>query len=310
VNRTTGRPQAGVAVGYFQVGNGLELVAQATTDAQGRFSIDQTPQTLGALRATVDGVTYTLMLQPGAPTGGLTLDVYDASSAPGASKITKHMLLFQPAGGLLTVNETCLLSNAGNTSWNDSRNGTLRVYLPSAVQGKARVNATAPGGMPIEAPLVKTAQANVYGVDFAVKPGETRIDLEYAVPYTEGAPYQGKIVTRDENTYLIAPHGVALTGAGLKDLGIEPQTQSHVYGLAGTAYSIRLTGTPLVAAGGSDAENADSGPQIEVVDPRALGQAELILPLALGILALGFVILYRAGAGTPAAKETHGRGRR
>jgi hypothetical protein len=165
--------------------------------------------------------------------------------------------------------------------------------------------------MPIEAPLVKTVQANVYGVDFAIKPGETRIDLEYAVPYAEGAPYQGKIVTRDENTYLIAPNGVALMGGGLNDLGVEPQTQSHVYGLTGTAYSIKLTGTPLVAASDSQAENADNGPQIEVVDPRALGQVKLILPLALGILALGFAILYRAGSGTPAGgKETNGRGRR
>jgi len=50
-------------------------------------------------------------------------------------------------------------------------------------------------------------------------PGETRIDLDYAVPYAEGSSYQGKIVTRDENTYLIAPNGVTLKGDGLNDLG-------------------------------------------------------------------------------------------
>ena len=27
-------------------------------------------------------------------------------------------------------------------------------------------------------------------------PGETRFDLTYTVPYTEGAPYAGKVVTR------------------------------------------------------------------------------------------------------------------
>ena len=60
-------------------------------------------------------------------------------------------------------------------------------------------------------------------MDFAVKPGETRFDLNYTVPYTEGASYQGKIVTKDENTYLIAPNGVTLKGDELNDLGHEPQ---------------------------------------------------------------------------------------
>ena len=41
--------------------------------------------------------------------------------------------------------------------------------------------------MPIGAPVNKTSKPDVYAVDFAVKPGETRFDLTYTVPYTEGA---------------------------------------------------------------------------------------------------------------------------
>jgi hypothetical protein len=32
---------------------------------------------------------------------------------------------------------------------------------------------------------------------FEIKPGETRFDLSYAVPYTEGAAYAGKVSTLD-----------------------------------------------------------------------------------------------------------------
>ena len=163
------------------------------------------------------------MLQPGSPTTGIALDVYKTSKQPGEAKVTKHMLLFDPSGGQMTVSETYLFTTTAKTTWNDPANGTLRFYLPAEADGKAQVNATAPGGMPIEAPLVKTARPDVFGVDFAIKPGETRIDLTYTVPYAEGAPYQGKIVTKDENTYLIAPNGVTLKGDDLNDLGIEPQ---------------------------------------------------------------------------------------
>ncbi len=54
------------------------------------------------------------------------------------------------------------------------------------------MKATAPGGMPIGAPVNKTAKPDVYAVDFPVKPGETRFDLTYTVPYTEGADLSGQ----------------------------------------------------------------------------------------------------------------------
>jgi hypothetical protein len=138
----------------------------------------------------------------------------------------------------------------------------------------------------------------VFAVDFAIKPGDTQIDLAYAVPYTEGADLAGKIISQDENTYLIVPNGVTLKGDGLNDLGAEPRTQAHVFGLTGAVYKVQLTGA--VAAAQSDAsagEAADeSGPRIEQIMPRVNSQKVPIILVALGILALGFALLYRANA--------------
>ena len=312
VNGTTGKPQPGAAVTLFKLDeNGLTQLAEAKSDAQGAFAFGQNLEGPGLLRSTLDGVTYTLTLQPGAPATGITLNVFNASREPGEAKIAKHMLLFQPAGGQMKIDETFLFTNAGKTSWNDPGKGTLHFYLPAAAGGKAEVNATAPGGMPIAAELVKGG-ADVFGIEFPIKPGETRIDIGYTVPYREAAPYEGKIVTKDGDTYLIAPNGVKLEGAGLNDLGQEPKTQAHIYGLTATAYKITLTGTPLASeaagaeASADSAEAEDSGPQVETVLPHVFGQAKLIVALALGVLALGFAVLYRAG-GKP--KETNERRR-
>jgi len=209
--------------------------------------------------------------------------------AMAATKVGKHMILFEPGGGQMVVNETYLCSTTGG--------GTLQFYLPAAANGQVQVNATAPGGVAIEAAVKKTSKPDVYAVDVPVKPGETRFDLSYTVPYTEGAAYEGKIVTKDDNTYLIAPNGMTLEGENLNDLGLEPRTQAHIYGLTGAAYKVELI---------AEAADSDSSPRIEAIMPRIYGQAKLILALALGALALGLALLYRANP----IKETNERGRR
>jgi hypothetical protein len=182
--------------------------------------------------------------------------------------------------------------------------------MPASAGGKATVQGTAPEGAPIGAAVSPTATANVFKVDFPVKPGETRFDIVYTVPYTEGADYEGKVVTKDENTYLIAPNGVTLDGAGLNDLGVEPRSQAHIYGLAASAYKIKLGGAPVApttADSGAGDQPADNGPQIEQIMPRLYGKAVPIILLALGVLAVGFALLYRSK--TAAGQETNERGR-
>ena len=308
-NQSTGKPQAGATVALYRLATrtGLELIDQAKSDAQGNFTINQTPQGPHLIRTAFDGVTYNHMLPPGQPTTGIPIEVYNASKQPGGAKVAKHMILLEPGAGQMQVSETYLFTNEGKTAWNDPDSGTLKFFLPAGAS-KPDVKATAPGGMPLGAPVNKTAKPDVYAVDFAIKPGDTRIDVTYAAPYTEGADYAGKVVSKDENTYLIVPSGVTLKGEGLNDLGAEPRTQAHIYGLTASNYKVQLTGSVAAAPAdaGPDASD-DAGPRIEQIMPRVNSKTVPILAAALGILALGFALLYRAQAG---GQETHERGRR
>jgi hypothetical protein len=332
INRSTGQPQAGATVALNRLGQGgIELIDQAKSDAQGKFTINQQVQGPHVIRTAFDGVTYNHMLPPGSPTTDLTIDVYNASTRPGDAKVSKHMILLEPSGGQMVVQETYLFTNAGKTAWNDPDNGTLHFFLPATANGQVKVEATAPGGMPIPAATNKSRAAETYQVDFPVKPGDTRFDLTYSVPYTEGSDYSGRVLTKDEDTYVIVPNGVTLAGAGLNDMGTEPRTQSHIYGLRGSSYKVQLTGSvaaaPADSAGGDPGDQQESsGPPLEQIMPRVNDQTKLILGLTLGILALGFVLLYRAqpapaavSAGAPPApaqnstagkaKEANERGR-
>jgi hypothetical protein len=297
INQSTGKPQAGATVAYYRVATatGPELVDQAKSGPDGKFTINQTPPPgPSLLRTAFDGITYNHMLTPGSPTTGITLDVYNTSKSQGEAKVSKHMILFEPGGGRMSVNETYLFTNSGKTAWNDPDLGTLKFAVPQGASAP-KVQATAPGGMPLGAAVSRNPRTETYFVDFAVKPGDTRFDVSYTVPYSEGAEYAGRVLTKDDNTYLIAPQGVTMKGDGLNDLGAEPRTQAHIYGLTGNTYKIQLTGS---VAGGEDQPQAESeaGPKIEQTLPRVNRQAKLIIPISLGILGLGLALLYRKGA--------------
>jgi hypothetical protein len=317
VNQTTGKPQPGVTVSVFRLEQGMDALGGVRSGDDGRFTLPHDVQGPVLLQASYDGVTYNQMIQPGAPRTGITLPVYSSSAKPGEAKVTQHMMLFEPTGESLMVSETFIVNNPGNTTWNDPGGGTLRFHLPESAKGIVQVNATAPQGMPVRRTAEKTAQANVYKIDFPMKPGESRIDLTYLVP--GGAPFQGRVLfPGDGATRLVAPSGVELKGEGVTALGQEPRTQATVYGITVRSFTVEVAGVGSLRS--TEPEAAESGPRIEQIMPKIyqgigssasfgekLNSAKWILLVCLAILTLGFIILYRAGApATPNARSDRG----
>jgi hypothetical protein len=295
INQSTSKPQAGATVGIYTMGNknGLELVEQAKSDAQGKFSVSKNLEGMLLIRTAFGGITYNHRIAPTDPRTGIGLEVYDVSKQPGAAKAEKHMILFEPTGDQVAVTETYLFKNDGKTAWYDPDAGTLKIWAPA----KPTVQGTAPGGAPIGAAVIKTAQPDVWAVDFAVKPGDTRFDVSYTMPYKEGETIAGKVASKDDNTYLIVPNGIEMKAEGVNDLGTEPRTQAHIWGLPGTTYKIALTGTLAPAPEAAPEGASDAGPKIEAIMPRLYKTAPYILLCSLGVLGLGFVLLYRASPG-------------
>ena len=288
-NRTTGKPVAGATVSVVNLAQGMQPAATAKTGAGGAFSIDIGVTGPVLLQTTHGGISYSKMLQLGAPLSGVALDVYDVSSKPGQAAVAQRMLLFEPGNEQLQVTEIFLFQNPGATTWRDPGKGTLRFYLPPAAQGAVKVNATAPHGMPLAREAEK-AGGDVYKVDFPIKPGgETRIDVSYSVHYHAGGTFEGKLVTPAKVTRLFAPIGVTLEGEGVAAAGQDPNMKANIYTVAGETFKISVS-MPEATAG-------ESGPRFEPIMPRLYGRAPVIVALAAAILLLGFVLLYRARPG-------------
>jgi hypothetical protein len=302
----------------------MEAVGQAKTDALGKFTIDQKVEGPHLVQSVFDGVTYNHMLPPGAPTNGLKLHVFAAArKQPPGVKVAQHMLLLEPAEGQLGITETYIFANNGNETWNDPNGGTLKFFLPPAAKGTVMVNATAPNGLPVRRAAENTGRGDVWKLDFAIKPGETRIDLAYTVPYTGGV-YKGRMVMKDEATRVVVPNGVTIKGDGLVAMASEPRTQAQIFDLKSPEYSFEISGTGSLRSaappegqqpqqgGGEEGAPQESGPAIDQILPRVNSNVPLILGIAFGILALGFVLLYRM-QDTPTAaqaKEANERRRR
>ena len=302
INKTTNKPAVNATVTLYRLAQqtGMESVESVHTDAQGRFSINQdVPGGPRLLQSAFDGVTYNHMLPPGSPTTGLTLDVFNASKKQGDAKIAEHWLVLQPGASQMNVREMYVYRNAGNTAFNDPDGGTLKFYLPPAAKGVVQVNATAPQGMPIQRAAEKTAKPDVYRIDFPIKPGETRFELQYLVPYTSGSTFETKVIAKADSPVLVAaPGGVAVEGEGLSDK--REQSGFSIWSVGGEDVKLKISGQASAAA--ADSDSGDSGgPSVDEIMPRVAAGRPYILALAFAILALGFALLYRRTQ--PAGKE-------
>jgi hypothetical protein len=299
VNATTGQPQSGVAVNLVQPSqSGMVQLGNTTTDAQGQFKIDkQIPPGPGLLQATYQGTTYNQIITPGMSTTGVQLKVYDATKKAGIARTVEHLILLEPGADRLRISETFVVGNDSNLTYNDPAKGSIQFFLPPATDGNAQVIITAPGGMPIPRPALKTPVAGIYKVDYPVKPGETRMDVSYTVPATN--KFSGKIVGSDAATHLVTPGTVNVTGDGIELAGREPQTQANIYNLTGLDYNLLIEGIgslrPDDSAGAAGPGDDGGSPQVEIKKPRIYAQLPWVLSLAFAILALGGTMLYRRG---------------
>lgn len=299
-NLTTGAGQSNAVVTLMELGTGMNNVGSVKTDASGKFSfnVDLKPGSPYLIQALHQGVTYNQMLQPGTSPSGIALSVYDASAKAPEARVAQHMILLEPSGTELMVNESVIFNNTGKVTYQDP-DGTLKLHIPSDVNTPVRLRITAPQGMPISREAEKGKAPNTYVVRYPIKPGETRIDLQYGMPAGDPAKFESKVLHGGGPLRIVAPRGVTLESPALSNLGPEPRTQATVWEVKGTEYAINISGTgALRDAGAGASESAAASaenetPGIDIVKARIYQRVEVIVALALAMLTVGFVMLYR-----------------
>jgi hypothetical protein len=298
VNGTTGKPEPDTVVMLIQpTQSGMQTLGTTKSDAQGKFSFDNNDASGPRLiQAIFQGVQYNKMVPPGMPSSGVEIPVFASSNKAGTAKETQHFIVLQPGEKEMTVSEGLLYVGDPNVTYYDPVKGSVRFYVPPEAKGPISVTVNPAGGMPIPRPALKTEVPNIYKIDYPVRPGETRFDLNYTVPTTSPMIFTDQLLHADAASNLVVPAGVTAKSDDLELAGTEPKTQASIYRIKSASFKVEVDGTGALQPQSEGSGDDNGQPQVQEVKPRIYESMYWILGMAFAILGLGSVLLARNSA--------------
>jgi hypothetical protein len=188
-NRTTGKPSAGDTIAVINTAQGMDEIAHATTTSSGRFTVAVPDGGQILLHITHAGAEYFKSVPPGS--ASVDIDVYD--SAAKISGIAGEALVLRaetdPTGHTLNVTENFFLQNASAPPRTQYGGNTFDFYLPRKAAIVESL-ANAPNGLPTNVKVVPVDDAaGHYAFTFPIRPGETRLQVAYSLPYSGSQPF-------------------------------------------------------------------------------------------------------------------------
>ena len=206
-NGTTGKPAAGDDVVLLTLSSGMNESGRTKTDATGNFSFELKESGPHLVRVLHQGVNYFPGGGPIPPNRSTTsITVYDAASKLDAVTADVHVMRLQaPDEKTLQVIELIAVKNDSKPPRSLAGDRTWEVYLPEGAQ----IDETAvqgPGGMPINgSPVPDDKQKGLYYFNFPLRPGESRFQIAYHLPYAGEATLKPRVQGKLQHFALLMP---------------------------------------------------------------------------------------------------------
>ncbi len=296
MNGTTGKPVAKAQVNYVLMAQGMKPAASQVTDNDGRFRIDNPPSSGGGpalLRVEYEGATYSHPVLPGQSAGDVEIQVFDASKQPGIVSVKEHAIFVHPSGNTLLVLEQVILGNESSppkTYVNEK--GTYPFTLPAKAREGVQVTVEGPGGMPISQPAEPRDSANSYEINYAIRPGETQVRLEYALDYHSPYQFSKRLDVLPAQLHIVTPgKDVQVKGEGLTPAGTDPSTGFSGFALKpeGNLVKLEISGeVPATQGEGNSAD--DSATLVPIPDP--VSKQRWVIVSAAGLIMLGGLVYH------------------
>ncbi len=212
-NRTAGKPSSGDTIAVINTSQGMDEIAKAISDAQGKFHVDAPDGGQILLHITHGGADYFKSVTPG--TSSVDIDVYD--SAKKIDGISGEALVLRaetdPTGKTLSVAENFFVQNASAPARTEYGGNTFDFYLPKGAE-ISQTLASAPGGLPTNSKLVTIdANSGHYAYTFPVRPGETRFQVVYSLPYSGRQLFSVKLSVPTGDVAVMLPKSMQFDGA-------------------------------------------------------------------------------------------------
>jgi hypothetical protein len=261
-NRTIDAPAAGDQVELVRLAQGEQVVATATTDAQGHYSLNAPDNGIFLVRVTHEKATY---FGP-APEGTRTVNIGVYTASPHVTGVSTAAVVIRAqtdsSGNTLNVVENFFVENTSKPAMTQFSDNPFDFYLPAnaVVEGSA---ALAPGGLPVVASPSPLPDKGHYTFQFPIRPGETRFQVSYHVAYPGSLSFDVKIPTATDTFAVIVPKSINfLPGAGTQFNPVNDPSSPQAFVTrnvaAGQSLSFQLTGTGALPR---DTPSTDQGGQ-------------------------------------------------
>jgi len=334
-NKTSGKPVVGDQVVLVDVQAGMGEVAHATTDAHGRYSLNEPGSGPYLIRVTHQGAGYFIA----APQGGAPGDipVYDVAAKVQGVYIEADVLEIETDNGQLKVDERYYVHNTSSPPLTQWSKRSFEIQLPEdAVMNDA--GAQRPGGLPTSIKLDPDGPKDHYSFNFPIQPDDgekdTLFQISYSLPYSSGKySFKSVVSLPADNLAVLMPKGMTFTagpGASFKPVQEDPGIQTFLVknAVPGKVIEFAVSGTgsmPREAQGASGGQPADSGgggtdasapgsqpgggigTPINTPDPLSKYKWWILGGLAL-LLSAAAAFLLRKPAGAPAPDATPAAG--
>jgi hypothetical protein len=261
-NATTGKPSAGDDIVLLKLGQGMEESGRTKTDANGRFTFKlDDAQSPHLVRAIHQDVTYHRMAPPG--TTSVEMEVYDAAKKIEGIEVVADILRVQVEQGQLEVVREFGVQNTSKPPRTQMNERNLEFYIPSGAQIiPDSATATTEGGNPLKSAPVPEGEKGRYSFIFPLRPGLTRFEVAYQMPYSGSANIDPKSIYPLQHFVVMTPKAMQFTAAaassGFKLINYPQEPEAAVQVASNTTLGENLA---FKVSGEGVLENAQEGAQ-------------------------------------------------
>ena len=271
-NKTTNKPSGGDDVVLIRLAQGMQEAARTKTDAKGRFTLEVPNGDSGVhlVRVTHDKANYFRPAPPG--TQSVEVEVFNAAAKVKGVGSEADVMRIQTdeSGKALRIIENFFVKNESNPPLTQFSDRPFEFYLPegAVVEGSA---ALAPGGMPVQATPTPLGEPNHYAFIFPIRPGETRFQITYRLPYSGSLKFAPRVMMPTDTVAIMMPKSMTFKpGPSAPYTAVTEETTAQTYvarnaepsqpldfTVSGTGQMPRDTGA--ATAGGAGAGSAAAG---------------------------------------------------
>jgi hypothetical protein len=227
-DRTTNKPAAGDTAVLLDLQQGMTESARTTIDAKGHYSFN-VPDNAGMHLVQVEHqkASYYGPVPPN--TSVVNIDVFDVAPKVDGLHLYADVSRMETDPQGLSVTESYFIRNESKPPKTQLSPHSFEFYLPpdAVLEG---ATATGPGGMAVSNAPVPVGDKGHYAFIFPLRPGETRFQVGYRLPYSGSVKLQVHVTLPAENVAVMLPKSMTFDGGkDFQALGVDasgPGTQT------------------------------------------------------------------------------------